>query len=90
MKMDLKMSSAKWRPFCPGEDELNLLSRYNPICGYIHSFTNVGPGKRGGDFKSVSSEYMLRIKCFQVNATDHDKWTLFPVMARQATMLTET
>ena len=23
-KMHLKISSAKWRPFCPGEDELNI------------------------------------------------------------------
>ena len=27
-KMRQKMSSAKWRPFCPGEDELTLV--YNP------------------------------------------------------------
>ena len=25
MKMHLKMSSGKWRPFCPGEDELKAL-----------------------------------------------------------------
>ena len=29
MKMHLKMSSAKWRPFCPGGDELTHWSLQN-------------------------------------------------------------
>ena len=28
--MQLKMSSAKWRPFCPGEDELSWLHHWHP------------------------------------------------------------
>ena len=28
VKMHLKMSSAKWQPFCPGGDELNISSFY--------------------------------------------------------------
>ena len=28
MKMHLKMSSAKWQPFCPGEDQLIQYAKY--------------------------------------------------------------
>ena len=35
MKMYLKISSAKWRPFCPGGDELTLeVSMGMPSCNY--------------------------------------------------------
>ena len=37
MKMYLKMSSAKWRPFCPGEDELihvHVAQQYFCLNGY--------------------------------------------------------
>ena len=36
--MHLKMSFAKRRPFCPGEDELNLAQDLIPIIAGIHRF----------------------------------------------------
>ena len=30
MKMHLKVSSAKWQPFCPGGDELIHVSKMDP------------------------------------------------------------
>ena len=30
-KMHLKTPSAKWRPFCPGRDELNHMSQNIPV-----------------------------------------------------------
>ena len=38
MKMHLKMSSAKWQPFCPGEDELKKDTIYHTWPRAIHRF----------------------------------------------------
>ena len=37
MEMHLKMSSAKWRPFCPGEDELKHDYTHNYLCHELPS-----------------------------------------------------
>ena len=41
-KMRLKMSSAKWRPFCPGECELRALWRWRS-CGWRRCWYTVKP-----------------------------------------------
>ena len=49
MKMRLKLSSAKWRPFCPGEAELTELQyndfRWHDDAGRKHGKDGGGPGQ---------------------------------------------
>ena len=67
-KMHLKRSPAKWRPFCPGGDELTLHS----ICDF-HSLTNVCCGKMAVALHMIFSKAFLEKKWgwyFYVNFTE--------------------
>ena len=63
-KMHLKGSSAKWQPFCPGEDELMTLRGVHPLLKRKCDNSFV-PGKSGCDFKNTLSNFVLLIMIFK-------------------------
>ena len=51
MKMHMKLSSAKWRPFCSGGDELKDFYDWNKMLRFVDGVVNtLRPGQNGRHF----------------------------------------
>ena len=66
--MHLKMSSAKWRSFCPGEDQLiNMTSQYICVIRHVYILSQMNTFFQGKiKISKIVSAHMVHLACLEL------------------------